>query len=302
LRGIPTKFWRDFLARFFGAFQGVALADGPLSPPRAFPRNISPVKDRIQKVLAAAGVASRRHVEEMVLQGRIEVNGKVVTSLPVMVDAEHDRIKVDGENVRVKNRISAERIYLLMNKPRGVLTTNVAQGEQKRAIDLLPPGFPYRVFPVGRLDAESRGLLLLTNDGELTNRLTHPRFGVAKTYRAVVNGYIKPEAVQQLEKGMWLADPKKGGFKTGRSRIKIVDRSRDKSVLEITVREGRSGQVRRMLARIGHKLKELTRIKMGPLELRGLEPGEFRELTPRELRALQKAVTPSSESASDRSS
>ncbi|HVT88452.1 MAG TPA: pseudouridine synthase [Tepidisphaeraceae bacterium] len=248
------------------------------------------MKDRIQKVLAAAGVASRRQIEEMVLQGRISVNGRVVTSLPVMIDPERDKIKVDDENVRVFNRISSERIYLLMNKPKGVYTTNVAQGEQLRAIDLLPPGFPYRVYPVGRLDAESTGLLLLTNDGELTNRLTHPRFGIAKTYRATVDGLIKPEDTQQLEKGVWLADPHKGGFKTGPSRIRILNRGHQRSTIEITTREGRNPQVRRMLAKVGHKVRELSRIKMGPLELKGLAVGEFRELTTRELRDLRAAT------------
>ena len=228
----------------------------------------------------------------MVLQGRIAVNGQVVTKLPVMVDPQKDKITVDDEHVRVANRISAERIYLLMNKPKGVYTTNVAQGEQTRVIDLLPPGFPYRVFPVGRLDAEAKGLLLLTNDGELTNQLTHPRYGVPKTYRAVIDGYIKPEEVQELEKGVWLADPRKGNFKTGRSRIHIINRGRDRSTLEITTKESRNPQIRRMLARVGHKVREMTRIKMGPLELKGLAPGEFRELTPRELRALQASAQP----------
>src|SRR5262245_63600433 len=115
----------------------------------------APVKERIQKLLAAAGVASRRHVEEMVLQGRITVNGKVVTSLPVMVDPQHDKVRVDGQSIRLAKRVSSQRIYLLMNKPKGVYTTNVAQGEQMRVIDLLPPGFPQRVYPVGRLDAEA---------------------------------------------------------------------------------------------------------------------------------------------------
>src|SRR5450432_521110 len=222
----------------------------------------------------------------MILQGRIAVNGKIFTTLPVMIDPQHDRVTVDGESIRVANRISTERIYLLMNKPKGVYTTNVAQGEQTRAIDLLPPGFPFRVFPVGRLDSESKGLLLLTNDGELTNRLTHPRYGVAKTYRAVIDGLIKPEEVQQLEKGVWLADPKRGGYKTGRSRIKIVKRGHQRSTLDITVVESKNSQVRRMFSRVGHKVRELTRIKMGSLELRDLAPGEIRELTPRELKAL----------------
>jgi 23S rRNA pseudouridine2605 synthase len=169
-----------------------------------------------------------------------------------------------------------------------VYSTNVAQGEQTRAIDLLPPDFPERVYPVGRLDAESRGLLLLTNDGELTNQLTHPRYGVPKTYKATVDGFVKPQVVEELSQGVWLADPKTGkGFKTGRSRIKIVKRGRDKSVLEITIREGRNRMVRRMLAKMGHKVRDLTRVRMGPLTLHGLEPGDFRSLTPREVKELK---------------
>jgi len=132
-------------------------------------------------------------------------------------------------------------------------------------------------------------LLLLTNDGELTNHLSHPRYGVAKTYRAVVDGFVQPKTVQELEKGVWLADREGRGFKTGRSHIKIARRSRDKSILEITIREGRNRQVRRMLARIGHKVRDLTRIRMGPLTLDGLAPGQFRPLTPREVRELQQA-------------
>jgi 23S rRNA pseudouridine2605 synthase len=157
-----------------------------------------------------------------------------------------------------------------------------------RAIDLLPPDLPGRVYPVGRLDAESRGLLLLTNDGDLTNQLTHPRYGVPKTYRATVEGHIRPEAVQELEQGVWMADPKTGkGFKTGRSRIRIVRRGRDRSILEITIREGRNRQVRRMLARLGHKVRDLMRIRMGPLDLHGLAPGQVRSLSPKEIRQLK---------------
>ena len=255
------------------------------------------MKERIQKVLGNAGVASRRNIEEMVREGRVAVNGKVMKRLPVLVDPDEDRIEIDGDRVRLgsgtggggKGRGKAQpRLYLLMNKPKGVYSTNVAQGEQTRAIDLLPPGLPGRVYPVGRLDAESRGLLLLTNDGDLTNQLTHPRYGVAKTYRATVEGFIKPGALQELEQGVWMADPKTGkGFKTGRSHIRIVRRGRDRSILEITIREGRNRQVRRMLARLGHKVRDLMRIKMGPLTLHGLAPGQVRSLTPREVRALK---------------
>jgi 23S rRNA pseudouridine2605 synthase len=248
------------------------------------------MKERIQKVLAGAGVASRRHVEEMVRQGRISVNGKVITELPVLVDVESDKIDIDEQRVRFGPSPSAGRLYFIMNKPKGVYSTNVAQGEQTRAIDLLPPDLP-RVYPVGRLDAESRGLLLLTNDGELTNQLTHPRYGVGKTYRAIVDGFITPEQVQTLMNGIWLADPKKGaGFKTGRSQIKVVKRSRQRSVLEISIREGRNRQIRRMLAKVGHKVRELTRIKMGPLTLGNLQPGQFRALTPKELKELKKVA------------
>jgi len=245
------------------------------------------VKQRIQKLLSAAGVASRRHIEEMIGQGRIAVNGKVAFALPVMVDPERDRVTVDDEPVRLRSAENSRLIYILMNKPKGVYSTNVAQGEQTRAIDLLPPDFP-RVYPVGRLDAESKGLLLLTNDGALTNRLTHPRFGVAKTYRAVVDGYMRGETLEQLTRGIWLADPHQGGFKTGRTQLRIVKRSRNQTILEITIREVRNRQIRRMLAKVGHKVRDLTRVRMGTLTLHGLAPGEFRPLTRREVQDLKK--------------
>jgi 23S rRNA pseudouridine2605 synthase len=246
------------------------------------------VKERIQKLLAGAGVASRRNVEQMVLDGRIAVNGRTVRELPVLVDPESDQVEVDGERVRLRDRVAGKRYYVVMNKPKGVYSTNVAQGEQVRAIDLLGHTFPARLYPVGRLDADSKGLLLLTNDGDLTNRLTHPRYGVAKTYRAIVDGYVDPKELERLEKGIWLADKAGKGFKTGRSHIRVVKRMRERSILEITIREGRNRQVRRMLAGVGHKVKDLTRIKMGPLTIEGLPPGKFRELSPREVKELQR--------------
>jgi 23S rRNA pseudouridine2605 synthase len=247
------------------------------------------VKERIQKILGNAGVASRRNVEEMIRQGRVAVNGKIVTELPILIDPRKDKIAVDDEPLKLASSKEAPRIYILMNKPRGVYSTNVAQGEQTRAIDLLPPELPGRVYPVGRLDAESKGLLLLTNDGDLTNKLTHPRYGVSKTYRAMVDGFVTPEVVQELAQGIWLADPKTGkGFKTTRALVKIVNRTRLKSVLELTMKEGRNTQIRRVLAKLGHKVHDLTRVRLGPLTLHGLAAGEFRSLTPRELKALQK--------------
>jgi len=246
------------------------------------------MKERIQKILANAGVDSRRNVEAMVRQGRIHVNGKAVWDLPVLIDPQIDKIEVDGQLIRLKIRSSQRRHYFILNKPRGVYSTNVAQGAQVRAIDLLPKNLRVRLYPVGRLDAESKGLLLLTNDGDLTNRLTHPKFGVPKTYRAVVDGIIDPRMLQQLEQGIWLADKSGQGFKTARSHIRIAHRAQQKTVLEITTREGPNVQVRRMLAKLGHKVRDLTRIKMGPLTLEGLSPGQFRQLTEKELRLLQK--------------
>jgi 23S rRNA pseudouridine2605 synthase len=252
------------------------------------------MKVRIQKLLADAGVESRRHIEEMVLQARISVNGRVVTKLPVMVDPEADQIAIDNEPIKLPKSSSggSEKIYVLMNKPAGVYCTNVAQGEQRRAIDLLPPEIDKRIYPVGRLDADSRGLLLLTNDGDLTQRLTHPKFGVAKTYTVVVDGFIKPETVERMTGGVWLADPEKGGFKTGRTFIKVIRRATKQSVLQVTIREGRNRQVRRMLAAVGHKVRDLTRTKIGPLELGKLKPGGFRILNLWEVDKLREAIQP----------
>lgn len=251
------------------------------------------MKERIQKVLADAGIDSRRHIEEAVLQGRITVNGRRVTSLPVMIDPEHDQVALDGDLVRFTKREKRPYSYVLMNKPKGIYCTNVAQGEQRRAIDLLPPDFNARVFPVGRLDADSRGLLLLTDDGELTQLLTHPRFGVAKTYTCVVDGFIEPETITRLQQGIWLSDDEGGGgFKTAPSNIKIVRRAGANSVLQITIKEGRNRQIRRIFARVGHKLRDLTRVKLGPLELGSLKPGQSRLLTGREVDKLRKAAQP----------
>ncbi|MGD0768280.1 MAG: pseudouridine synthase [Tepidisphaeraceae bacterium] len=249
---------------------------------------------RIQKVLAGAGVASRRSVERMIREGRVALNGKIVQDLPILVDPEVDSVQVDGEPVDISSDRGGPRLYILLNKPKHVYSTNVAQGEQTLAIDLLPPNLPGRVFPVGRLDADSKGLLLLTNDGEMTNRLTHPRYGVPKTYRAVVDGYIDPRKMQALSKSIWLSDgssalgPKtKSKTKTVHSHLKVVKRSRDMTVLDITIREGRSRQIRRILMKFGHKVRDLTRIAMGPLTLQGLSPGQFRHLTNREVSQLR---------------
>ena len=264
------------------------------------------MKVRIQKLLAAVGIDSRRHIEEMVLAGRVAVNGKKVRSLPVMVNEEADTVDVDGVEVysprKIKRREASgteSLVYVVMNKPEKVYCTNVSQGEQLRAIDLLPPNFSTRVYPVGRLDAESRGLLLLTNDGDLTNKLTHPRYGVSKIYRAVVDGSFSGELVAALLTGIWLADTEGGaGFKAKAAKVEIVRRGRERSVIDITLDEGRNRQIRRMLAKLGHKVRSLTRVKFGPLDLNKLElkPGESRLLMPREVTMLKRAAEKSERS------
>lgn len=257
-------------------------------------------KERIQKVLAHAGVASRRACEELVLEGRVSVNGKIVRQLPILVDPHEDDLRVDGERVRVgpprtKGRREPKFVYILLNKPAGVVCTNVAQATagrtQMRAIDLLPPDFRRRVYPVGRLDSASRGLLLLTDDGDLTHKLTHPSFGVSKTYKVVCDGDISPEILQKLREGVFLIDRDDNtGRKTKAANVKIVRRSREQSVLEFTIKEGRNRQIRRMLASLGHKVRDLRRTRLGPIQLRQLPEAASRLLTPREIAELRESV------------
>lgn len=251
------------------------------------------MKERIQKVLANAGVASRRAIEEMIRQGRVAVNGKVRTDLPILITPGKDKVTVDDEPVKLKSRESEQRYYILMNKPEGVYSTNVAQGAQRRAIDLLPPDFPARVYPVGRLDADSRGLLLLTNDGELTNLLTHPRYGIPKTYLVTVDGFLPDKIVADLRDGVYLIDPDtRKGFRARFANVRIASRNNQRSTLEVLLREGKNRQIRRVLAKLGHKVRDLTRTQMGPLTLKNLRPGAWRPLSPQEVKVLKRAAAP----------
>ena len=234
---------------------------------------------RLQKVMAEAGIASRRHCEEMILDGKVKVNGKVVLNLPVMVEPKHDVIIVSGKKLRPE-----KKVYYLLNKPKKAVCTNSDPEGRRRAIDLLT-GVRERVYPVGRLDTDSNGLLILTNDGELANQLTHPSYGIVKTYIAEVQGYVTGEKTAQLAKGIFLP--------TGKAQIegvKILERNKRRSLLEIQLREGRNRQIRIMLLKIGHSVKHLTRVKIGNLTLRGLGPGKFRELTKAEVTALKRLV------------
>ena len=233
-------------------------------------------EQRLQKVLAAAGIDSRRKCEELILSGEVRVNRKVVDTLPAFVDPEKDIITVYGKKIR-----AAQKVYFLLNKPKGVICTNRDPRGRKKAIDLVHTN--ERIFCVGRLDADTTGLIILTNDSELTNRLTHPRYGIAKTYVVRINGEISGEQVGKLKKGVWMAEGK-----TGRASVKILKRRHNESSIEITIKQGLNRQVRRMLANVGLPVKSLTRTRFGKLTVRGLGVGKFRTLTRAEIAHLKK--------------
>ena len=235
--------------------------------------------ERLQKIMAEAGIASRRACEEMIRQGHVTVNGKEVMKLPVLIDRHKDTIVVDGRKLRPESKV-----YYLLNKPEKVFCTNSESEGRVRAIDLLTR-VKKRVYPVGRLDADSRGLLLMTNDGELTNQLTHPRHEIEKVYVVRVRGYFQEEDIDRLRKGIYL-DGKKAKIET------VIIRKRNKNIshLQFTLKEGRNRQIRRMMARLGYPVVDLTRIRIGNLTLKGLGPKKYRQLLPRELLSLRRLI------------
>lgn len=234
----------------------------------------SPEGERLQKVLARVGLGSRRSCEELVAAGRVTVDGEVAV-LGRRVDPDADRIEVDGVPVSVRPGL----VHYLLNKPAGVVTT--ADDPQGRPTVLgLVPDQP-RVHPVGRLDLDTEGLLVVTNDGDLTFRLTHPRFGVEKEYLAEVEGRPRPAAVRALREGVELEDGR-----TAPARVALVG----PSALRITIHEGRNRQVRRMCAAVGHPVRRLIRTRFGPIADRTLSPGDWRALDAGEVRALEKAA------------
>jgi len=237
------------------------------------------VEQRLQKVLAAAGVDSRRKCEELILDGAVRVNRRLVDKLPAFVDPEKDIITVNGKKIH-----AARKVYFLLNKPKGVICTNRDPQGRKKAIDIVRT--PERIFCVGRLDADTTGLIILTNDSELSDMLTHPRYELAKTYVVRVKGEIKPEQIEKLKKGVWFAEGK-----TGRASVKILKRGHKESLVEVTIRQGLNRQVRRMLAKVGLPVKSLTRTRIGKLTARGLGVGKFRALTSAEVSYLKKTVT-----------
>jgi 23S rRNA pseudouridine2605 synthase len=230
---------------------------------------------RLQKVLAQAGVASRRAAEELIAAGRVEVNGQTVIEQGRRVDPERDVIRVDGSRLPPPRR----HLYLVVNKPRGVVATMDDPEGRPSLASYVPP--KQRLFHVGRLDTDTSGLIIMTNDGELGNRLAHPKWEVAKTYIAEVEGVLDNKTLKRLEKGVMLED---GFVKPDRSRL--ISRAGERTLIELTLHEGRNRVVRRLFDHLGHPVRELSRIAIGPVKLGRLAVGESRELTRVELGAL----------------
>jgi 23S rRNA pseudouridine2605 synthase len=230
--------------------------------------------ERLQKVLAAAGVGSRRDCEELIKEGRVSVDRQVVTELGTRVDPTRQEIRVDGEALR-----QPQRLYYVVNKPIGVVTTSDDPSGRTRVIDLVPT--EERVFAVGRLDRSSEGLILVTNDGEFANRITHPRYGVEKTYAVRVAGAADPKQLARLKKGVHLAE----GFAKAQA-ITVKKKHGRSTDLVIVLNEGRNREIRRILARVGHKVLALKRVAVGPVKLADLPVGGWRRLMPAEVEQL----------------
>lgn len=236
--------------------------------------------ERLQKFMAHAGVASRRKCEEIIEAGGVNVNGKTVRELGTKVDPAKDKVMVNGRLIRQKEK----KVYLMMYKPRGYVSSVKDERGRKTVVDLLKD-VKERVYPVGRLDYDSEGLLLLTNDGELTQALTHPKHQVAKTYKVRVEGIPSLDKLERMEKGIKLED----GI-TAPAKISLTHELDGNALLEITIREGKNRQVRRMCEFIGHSVKRLVRTQIGPVELRNMSVGEVKEINDKQLKELLKAT------------
>lgn len=248
------------------------------TPQRSAAPSLLQGEQRINKILAAAGLGSRRQVDELIEQGRVEIDGKAIQQVGVKVNPDTSTITVDGEPLR-KHR----PVYFALHKPEGVLCTNRDPQGRMRVVDMVPNQF--RLFPVGRLDASSTGLILLTNDGELAQRLTHPRHGVHKRYAVTVVGQVEPDSLRRLQRGIHLAE---GRAKVDHAKLKRVRKGCTE--LEITLSEGKNREIRRVLARLGHKVVSLKRIGIGPLKLGELPEGAYRPLGMSEVESLYNAV------------
>ena len=231
--------------------------------------------ERLQKVIALSGYCSRRKAEELIVQGKVRVDGKVVTELGVKVDG-NNVITVDGKTLTKETKE-----YILLYKPRGVVTTTSDEKNRKTVLDLVDTD--KRLYPVGRLDYDTTGLLLLTNDGELTNLLIHPRNQVDKVYVAKIEGILSKDEINTLERGVVI-----DGYKCSKSKVKVkkIDKKNNVSLVQITISEGKNHQVKNMFLAVGHKVLKLKREKIAFLDLAGLKPGEYRKLNMKEVKKL----------------
>ncbi|NLG88169.1 MAG: rRNA pseudouridine synthase [Clostridiaceae bacterium] len=231
---------------------------------------------RLQKYLAHCGVASRRKAEEYILRGMVKVNGKVVTELGTTVSAA-DKVEFNGKPVT----INRNKVYIMLHKPKGYVTT-VHDPQGRRTVMDLIRDVDERVYPVGRLDYDTSGLLLLTNDGELAYKMTHPSYEILKVYIATVKGHPSEETIRNLESGIEI-----DGYITAPARVKVIEQYKDRTKLEITIHEGRNRQVRKMCEAAGHPVITLKRIKIGSLSLDGLKSGQWRFLSQREIKEIK---------------
>ena len=234
---------------------------------------------RINKYIALCGVASRRKAEELILAGRVTVNDEVMTELSYKVDEENDIVKVDDKLIKEENKL----VYILLNKPEGYITTVKDQFDRPSVLDLVSD-IKERVYPIGRLDYETSGLLLLTNDGDLTYKLTHPKHEVDKTYVARVKGKLTKEEIERFKTGLKIED-----YTTAPAKLKVIkyDEQRDSSLLEIKIHEGKNRQVRKMCKAINHPVLRLRRSAMGKIKIGDCEIGKYRYLTEDEIKSLK---------------
>ncbi len=235
--------------------------------------------ERLQKLLARAGYGSRRACEEIISEGRVTVDGEVVTELGSKADPAVQEVRVDGRRLRAE-----ALVYYLLNKPKGVVCTSKDPQRRRTVTDIVPER--RRIFSVGRLDYESRGAVILTNDGRLTNLLTHPRYGIEKTYHVRVRGTPAHEELERLRRGVWLSEGR-----TLPAKVWVIKERKEETELGVSLCEGKNRQVRRMFAKVGYKVLALTRTRIGPLTIKGLGDGDFRELRPQEIDTLTRLAS-----------
>ena len=230
------------------------------------------MEERLQKFMASCGIASRRKCEELIQLGKVKVNGVIVTELGIKVDCNKDRVEYDGKVIKLEEK----KVYIMLNKPEGYITSLKDEKNRKTILDIVK--VEERIYPIGRLDYDSSGLLLLTNDGEIYNKIIHPRVEITKKYIAVVKGEFKKNELEKFKQGVDI-----GGYITAPAKIKVLKFQDDKSTVEIGIHEGKNRQIRKMCSALNHNVLALKRVSVGEIKLGDLKRGEYRNLTKEEL-------------------